>query len=168
MRGEHPQLSPKRGLHMNIKLAFASAVLAVAALPAMAADQSIDLSSGFASFGSTAPLLQGGDDVLTFTGLATGTYDFTVSFTGQFISDLAGSLNGSALAVNTFGVFRFGYDQGVSPSPLVLTLTGSTFTSPLASYSVTMSATPVPEPGTLALLLAGVGVLGFVARRRSL
>jgi len=151
---------------MNLKSALAALAIVSCVAPASAADQSVNLSGGFASFGSTAPLLQGGDDVITFTGLASGTYDFTVSFTGQFISDLAGSLNGNALAVNTFNVFRFGYAQGQSPTPLVLTLTGSTFTSPLASYSVTMSATPVPEPGTMALLLAGVGAMAFLVRRR--
>jgi hypothetical protein len=30
----------------------------------------------------------------------------------------------------------------------------------------TLSVTPVPEPGTVAMLLAGLGVLGFMARRR--
>ena len=151
---------------MKFKSALLSVVLASGAMSAMADDQVINLSSGFASFGSTTPLLSGGDDKITFSNLALGTYDVTVSFTGQFISDLAGSLNGNALAVNTFNVFRFGYLQGSSVAPLVLTLTGSTFTSPLASYSVTMSATPIPEPGTLALMLAGVGVTGFVAVRR--
>lgn len=33
-------------------------------------------------------------------------------------------------------------------------------------YSVTLAAAPVPEPSTYALLLAGLGVVGFVARRR--
>ena len=152
---------------MKIKSVLLSLVLASGAMSAMAGDQTINLSSGSASFGSTTPLLAGGDDVITFSGLAAGVYNITVSFTGQFISDLSGSFNGTPLAVNTFNVFRFGYLQGTATNPtLALTLTGSTFTSPLASYSVTMSATPVPEPGTLGLMLAGIGVVGFLAKRR--
>jgi hypothetical protein len=34
-------------------------------------------------------------------------------------------------------------------------------------YSYTLSISPVPEPGEWAMLLAGLGVIGMVARRRS-
>jgi hypothetical protein len=152
---------------MNFKSALLTAALAVAFAPAMAADQAIDLSAGYAAFGSTSPLLQGGDDLITFTNLSSGTYDFTVSITSQFISDLGASLNGQALSTTAFGVFRFAYLQGQALNPLLLTVTGTTITSPLASYSVTMSATPVPEVGTYALLIAGLGVVGAVVRRRN-
>lgn len=36
----------------------------------------------------------------------------------------------------------------------------------MAGDRFTLSVTPVPEPGTYAMLLAGLGVLGFMARRR--
>lgn len=41
--------------------------------------------------------------------------------------------------------------------------------SPLAGgvYSVNLSTTPVPEPESLAMLLAGLGLLGFATRRKS-
>lgn len=35
-----------------------------------------------------------------------------------------------------------------------------------SSLDVRLSFAPVPEPGTVALLLAGLGVVGFMARRR--
>lgn len=34
------------------------------------------------------------------------------------------------------------------------------------SYVLTSTITPVPEPGTMALVLAGLSVVGFIARRR--
>jgi PEP-CTERM motif len=151
---------------MNLKSAVLGVALVAALAPAMAADQAIDLSSGYAAFGSTAPLLAGGDDLITFTNLASGTYDFTVSITSQFIGDLGASLNGQALATSSLSVFRFAYLEGQALTPLLLSVTGTTITSPLASYSVTMSATPVPEPETYALMLAGLGLVGFLARRR--
>lgn len=37
---------------------------------------------------------------------------------------------------------------------------------PSAGYGGTISTTPVPEPETYAMLLAGLGLIGFTARRR--
>jgi hypothetical protein len=155
-----------KGTNMKFKSAVMGFALVAALAPAMAADQVIDLSSGLASFGSTAPLLAGGDDLITFSNLASGTYDFSVSITSQYISNLGASLNGQALAVSGAGKFRFAYLDGQSTTPLLLTVTGTTITSPLASYAVTMSATPVPEPETYALMLAGLGAIAFMSRRR--
>lgn len=33
--------------------------------------------------------------------------------------------------------------------------------------NVSLSVTPVPEPDTYAMLLSGLGLMGFVARRRT-
>ena len=39
-------------------------------------------------------------------------------------------------------------------------------TAGMAAYAVQMDVTPVPEPETYALMLAGLGLLGLIARRR--
>jgi hypothetical protein len=36
----------------------------------------------------------------------------------------------------------------------------------LGSYSGTLNVSPVPEPETYAMLLAGLGLVGFMVRRR--
>jgi len=63
-------------------------------------------------------------------------------------------------------------DPGLSSSYLVLYTNATTFGPSIASVidgSVASAATfaPVPEPETYAMMLAGLGLMGFVARRRS-
>jgi hypothetical protein len=47
-----------------------------------------------------------------------------------------------------------------------LKVTGSGVTGGSGSYGGNLVATPIPEPETYALMLAGLGVVGFVAGRR--
>ena len=121
------------GVFMNFKSALLGFAMAASFVPAMAAmqlplptgDQTIDLSSGYALFTNSGTLLAGGDDVITFSGLSSGTYDFTVSVTGHNISNLAGSLNGQVLGVGFVGTkIRQLYLEGQSGAPFALTLTG--------------------------------------------
>ena len=44
-------------------------------------------------------------------------------------------------------------------------VTGSAI-APGAAYSLASAITPVPEPETYVMMLAGLGALGFLARRR--
>ncbi len=150
----------------NLNKLMLATALAVGLAPAMAADQTmIDLSSGGAYFEGSSPVLDGGDDVLSFVNLAAGTYDFLLSVSSQRITGLTATLNGQAATITTLGNFSFANLESVGNSPFVLTLTGTA--GARAKYSGELTVSAVPEPETYALLLAGLGMVGFMARRRT-
>ena len=147
------------------KHAIGLALAAALAVPsAFAGDQMIDLSSGAASFIGTAPLLDGGSDLITFTNLAAGTYNFLLSVSSQNITGLGVDLNGQAATITNLGKFSFANLESSGNSPFLLTLTGVAGKKGLYSGELTVSA--VPEPETYALMLAGLAVVAGVARRR--
>ena len=151
---------------MNFKKSFAAcALLAVSASGAFAADQSVAFNGDLASFIATSPVLDGGNDVVSFTNLASGQYDFLLTLSGQYINLSSLSVNGVAGTVVSNGTILFADVQGTGTTPFALTLNGVAFKS-TSTYSGEMSATAVPEPATSALLLAGLGAMGLIARRR--
>ena len=83
---------------------------------------------------------------------------FASLYTGAGVLVAPGVTFGSALSiVPTTAIAAGMYDLRVSG-----TVTGSLG----GSFAGTMNAAPIPEPEVYAMMLAGLGLIGFVARRR--
>lgn len=68
---------------------------------------------------------------------------------------------------NTSDHLSLSWDQPLA-GPAYLNITGVTSGSLGGLYSGSISVTPVPEPEAYAMLLAGLGLMGAVVRRRSM
>jgi len=157
---------------MKLKFVVAAATTLLVSAGAYAGDQSVAFSGNVASFTSmSAPgsALDGGSDTITFTGLAAGVYDYVLSYSGQYALMTGALMNGAIPAISTTspsGSVFFGFIEATDASPFVLTLTGLPVGGRQTIYSGELSVTAVPEPETYAMMLAGLGALGFLARRR--
>lgn len=161
---------------MKLKTLLLSAALAAASLSAAAAPIVL---------APSGPGSLSGSFTQTVDGLFIDQFDFTPSsFSGVVsvvLSGLAGpvsfftaSLNGQDFSYfPELGEPTFSFQATVSSDvPLSLTVFGAVLDvdgnpAGLGSYMGSINAvTAVPEPQTLALLLAGLGVMALVARRR--
>ncbi|MDN3921878.1 FxDxF family PEP-CTERM protein [Roseateles violae] len=155
---------------MKLKPLVAASLVAFTALSSQAAD--IDW---------------GAHDVFELSGLVTpavGSFLDTYKFTLTEQSTLAGALVATGITFGSFGVYdetgttalfsaAFGGTTAKSgtwlldPGTYVYAIGG--LASASAGYvltSATVGVAAVPEPETYAMLLAGLGVVGFLARRR--
>ncbi|HEY9240010.1 MAG TPA: PEP-CTERM sorting domain-containing protein [Burkholderiaceae bacterium] len=99
-----------------------------------------------------------------FTSSAFSPVSFASTNTGTGNSGFVFGLTGSDLASAQALAFGTGFEGNY----VGLSAAASDATGGLETFFVANSATtvtPVPEPGTYAMLLAGLGVMGFVARR---
>lgn len=150
---------------MKLKTLFAAAVLCFAGGYAVADDQTVSFVENVASFDSVGSVLAEGDEVITFSNLAAGLYDFTLTMSGQYLTLSGAEVNGVSGTVFDNGKWTFLGIDGTGSPDFKLTLFG-TSDSPHAIYSGELTVAPVPEPSTYALMLAGLGAVMFMVRRR--
>lgn len=168
---------------MKLKSLTAAVALAATALTSNVASADTLTLTPNASFSHTvaAGLFS---DVWTFnlgssSTVATSLTNVEINF-GSFLSNsitgFAASLNGTALSYSN-GVLNLGGGTAITtqvlsgagvyaPGAYTLTVSGTAGMFG-ASYGGNIVAVPVPEPESYAMLLAGLGLMGTIARRRS-
>lgn len=170
---------------MKLKSLVAAATLAFAAGGAFAEDFNVPVTfqagaNGGYSAGFNVTHLQAGSftDTFTFTPAVDGQATASVITIAQSadsawsnIDFTSATLNGNPLTLMSMGTSETGILLPTDVTgPLTLVVTGmagaglDAGASISASYAGTLNA--IPEPSTLALALAGIGVIGMVVRRR--
>ena len=146
-------------LTANANMAFANDVIDAPAFTG--------LTSTFSALHTTGSFT----DTFTFTQPGITSASVSVVTIGAGVADIdfiSAMLNGQPLTLTTdaggFVELMYTPSSLALTGPLTLTIKGTSGSN--ASYSGTLNVTAVPEPESYALLLAGLGVLGFVARRR--
>jgi hypothetical protein len=159
-------------LHMK-KLTLIAALAAASVSNAWAVGGPLVFVGNTASFSTT---VSGSfTDTWTFNiaapGATAATSATNISFGGAGgIAGFAGSLALSPLSSSSTGSpplvvnVLAGFTGVLAPGAYSLIISGNAGSG--ASYGGNVVLTPVPEPETYALMLAGLGVVGFVATRR--
>ena len=116
-------------------------------------------------------------DFMTFSGFSAGVAGLGGNFFGSNVSglfaaggvtltatDASGTTTQTIASATESGFLGFVSNTGLLSARLTSVQPSTGFLWPSADNLVL--ATVVPEPGTYAMMLAGLGVLGFMARRR--
>jgi PEP-CTERM motif len=154
----------------------AAAALLLASAGAHAADLGVlNLSTGSNFFGNT-PVAGSFSDTLTFT---LGTASFAnasitsvvnggqdVDFTSIVLTGPSGPFTLTSVSGDPVEVWATpGTGFNLAAGTYTLTLSGNN-SAGIGSYAGNLAVSPVPEPQSLALALAGLGAMGFLMRRR--
>lgn len=156
---------------MQLKQLAAASLLAVSTFAAHSSVITLDVSGGFASFSSTAAEQTFAFDLLVDSPTALGNvFSQFTNLSGYKLTEVTFN-DSAALPIAQFSFFPF-----MPPAQAVTLFNGNlaagsyTFTvkgqSLGGGYTGTISVTPVPEPESIAMMLAGLGVVGAVAARR--
>lgn len=160
-----------------IKWVATALALAAASVGAQAA--SVPYLGGYADPGEFT--FGGGAFVLPTESSLTGDITFSGTYGKQgpdsfdmviYLTEGAASLSSSAKVKSLMGdeaagalVWDFSFNN-VASGTYKLWYSGYTNDTPIASLGGNFTVSSVPEPESYAMLLAGLGALGFVARRR--
>jgi len=157
---------------MSIKSLALAAAIAATSSTAFANDV-VD-APAFAGLTSTFAALHSAGaftDTFTFTLPGITSANASIITIGAGVADIdftSATLNSMPLVLTTdaggFVELLYTPSSYAVTGPLTLIVKGTSASN--ASYSGTLNVTAVPEPETVALMLAGLGVMGFVARRR--
>lgn len=150
---------------MKFSQLAAGAAIAVASAGSFAAAGDVVFTSD--PFGSSVAKNAGVSSDFSFSDLAVapgGKYMWEVGVQTTGGMSLKGvTFNGVALGDITTPKYFHGFGTFTGPD-MVVHVTGASVAA--GSFSGTLSVTAVPEPETYALMLAGLGVIGFTAARR--
>ncbi|MFT5534098.1 MAG: hypothetical protein ACI802_002341 [Candidatus Paceibacteria bacterium] len=165
----------------SMPVAFAVDTAPIQTVPLSVDPITGDLTSNFGGIHSGTSVF---NDVFNFTPALDSGFATTLvsSFTifGSGITFDSASLNGYSLMATTpsspspgFSIYNLVLGAQPFTGPLQLLVNGNSFGS-VSSYSGSISVVagvpippPVPEPETYAMMLAGLGLLGFAARRKT-
>jgi hypothetical protein len=93
-----------------------------------------------------------------------GIVDFSATLAGTLLGSTTSVLESNGIAITTQVLADA---TSGAPGSYTLTVSGSGVTGGSASYGGNLVATPVSEPQTLALFLAGLAAMGFIGHRRA-